>query len=128
MDDRRGFTLVEIIVALLLLSVAVLGMGASSATLVRRAMDAELESLAQQAVEDRLARVVLEPTYSSIDDYIGTESIVPGLDGASRVTAVEHFRVNGSGGRMIDFREITVTVSGGPIRIPYSRAVTVGAP
>lgn len=128
MDDRRGFTLVEIIVALLLLSVAVLGMGASSATLVRRAMDAELESLAQQAVEDRLARVALEPTYANIDDYIGTESIVPGLDGASRVTAVEHIRTSGSGGRMIDYREITVTVSGGPIRIPYSRSVTVGAP
>lgn len=126
--DRRGFTLVEIIVALLLLSVAVLGMGASSATLVRRAMEAEMESLAQQAVEDRLALVALEPTYSAIDSYIGTESAVPGLEGASRITAVEHVRADGTGGRMIDYREITVTVTGGPIRIPYSRSVTVGAP
>ena len=72
--------------------------------------------------------MALEPTYAPIDSYIGTESIVPGLEGASRVTAVEHIRISGSGGRVIDYREITVTVMGGPIRIPYSRSVTVGAP
>jgi len=126
--DRRGFTLVEIIVALLLLSVAVLGMGASSGALVRRALEAELESLARQAVEDRLSLVALEPVYSQIDDYAGTESGIAGLEGTSRVTDVEHIRQDGSGGRMIDYREIKVTVSGGAVRRPVSGSVTVGAP
>lgn len=126
--DRGGFTLVEVIVALLLLSVAVLGMGASSGALVRRALEAELESLARQAVDDRLALVALEPVYSEIDDYAGTESAISGLDGASRVTAVEHIRRDGTGGRMVDYRQIRVTVSGGPVRRPVSGSVTVGAP
>lgn len=128
MDDRRGFTLVEIVVALLLLSVAVLGLGASAGTLVRYAMEAEVESLAQQAVEDRLARVALEPTYSQIDEYAGTESIIPGLEGASRVTRVDRVREDGTGGRMVDYRRITVTVSGGAVRTPVQRMVMVGAP
>ena len=115
--------LVEIIVALLSSSsVAVLGMGASSATLVRRAMEAEMESLAQQRpLEDRVALVALEPTYSAIDGYIGRRA--PCLDWrgppGSRLWSMSG--TTGTGGRMIDYREITVTVTGGPIRVRYSR-------
>lgn len=128
MADRRGFTLVEIVVSLLLLVVAILGIGASAAALMRHAGTAELESLAQQAAEDRLARVLLEPSYPALDAYAITEGGIPGLEGFSRETRVDHIRTQGSGGRIIDYRRITVTVSGPPLAGPVRRVVTVAAP
>lgn len=126
--DRRGFTLVEIVVALLLLSVAILGVGASTGTLVRYSAGAEVESLAQQAAEDRLAKTLLEPGYASLDDYVLAESEIPGLAGFSRETRVEHVRIAGAGGRMVDYRRITVIVSGPLLSHPVRRVATVAAP
>lgn len=128
MRDRHGFTLVEIVVSLLLLSVAILGVGASTGTLVRYAAGAEVESLAQQAAEDRLAKVLLEPTYSAVQEYVLTESEVHGLDGFTRETRVDHVRTPGSGGRMVDYRRVTVIVSGPPLRSPVRRVAMVAAP
>lgn len=128
MLDRRGFTLVEIVVSLLLLSVAILGVGSSAGALVRYAGTAEVESLAQQAAEDRLARVLLEPTYADLPDHVLSEASIPGFEGFTRETRVDHVRLPGSGGRMVDYRRITVTVDGDRLLAPVRRIATVAAP
>jgi len=128
-NDRRGFTLVEITVSLLLLAVAILGIGASAASLLRASVNAETEALALQAVEDRISRVLLDPRYSALEQsYIAQETQLPGLEGFTRNTGVVHRLYAGAGGRLVDYREVTVTVEGPRLPRPVTRTVVVAAP
>ncbi|MGE0160955.1 MAG: prepilin-type N-terminal cleavage/methylation domain-containing protein [Gemmatimonadales bacterium] len=119
-----GFTLIEICIAIVILTVAILGLGASTSRMLNPTANAELEFVALEAVEDRLAEIKLDPRYGVLDSlYNGTQTNLPGLTGASRVTAIT--RTSNS---QADFQTIVVTVSGGRLPAPVSRKLIVGAP
>lgn len=127
--DRNGFTLTEISVAIVILTVAVLGLAASSGSMLSPVNDAESDFLAQQLVDDRLAEVRVDPRYASLDAlYGGTESELVGLPGAERVTSLARTRTPRPGGRFVDYWTVIVTVSGGPLRQPVFRKLVVAAP
>lgn len=121
-----GFTLVEVVVALVILSVAVLGLGASATRLTTTATGAEQRALALQLVEDRIARVRLDPRYGGLDTlYVGTETNVLGA-GSARATAVVH--VQQTTPVPLDYKRISVTVTGPFLQPPISRQIVVAAP
>lgn len=124
--DREGFTLVEVIVALVILSVAVLGLAASTSRLTTASSTAELRALSLMSVEDVLARVRLEPRYGSLDSlYSGVETGVLGITGMTRTTDVVHVVQTQPD---LDYTEVAVTVDGPMLLQPVSRRIVIGAP
>lgn len=124
-----GFTLVEVTIALVILAVAVLGMAASAGVLGRYSAEAEVRALAMQAVQDRISLVKVDPRYAELEDlYGGEENDLPGLDGYTRKTTVTRINQTTTGGGTIDYKVISVVVSGGDLSAPLSRRFTVGAP
>ncbi len=121
-----GFTIIEVVVALVILSVAVLGLGASASQLTTTAVSAERRALALQLVEDRISRVRLDPRYAGLDTlYAGTENDVLGA-GTTRKTIVVH--VQQTTPVALDYKRISVTVAGPFLKPAISRQIVVAAP
>lgn len=127
--NREGFTLIEITIAIVILTTAVLGIAASTGRMIQPAAEAELEFRALQAVEDRLALISLDPRYQILDSlYDATETGLPGLDSLTRKTEVTRMRQSVQGAGTWDRTEIVVTVSGGNLSSDVSRVLVLGAP
>ncbi len=108
-----GFTIVEVVIALLILSVAVLGMGSSAARLTTTASNAELRALALESVEDRLTRISLDPRYGALDSlYATVEQDILGIAGINRTTTILRVQTTVP---PIDYKWITVSVEGAPL-------------
>jgi prepilin-type N-terminal cleavage/methylation domain-containing protein len=126
--DRRGFTLIEMIVAIVILSVGILGLAASTSYMVSAASSAGLRAEALQAVEGQISQIVMDPRYHQLESiYAGEEADLPGLNGITRVTEISHSKTL-LDGRYTDYKVVTVTVDGPGIFEPVSRTVIVGAP
>lgn len=128
-DRRDGFTLVEVVVALVILSTAVLGLASTSSRLATTASSAELRALALQAVEDRVAEVRLEPRYGALDSlFDGTDSEILGttFPGYDRVTNVT--RVTTTSPVPLDYTRILVEVTGPMLTEPVQRQIVIAAP
>ena len=129
MRDKTGFTLIEIMVAIVMLSVGILGLSASSSKMLEPTNSAETEFIALQYVEDRLAEIRLDPRYGILDSlYVATESPLDGLPGAQRVTAFTRTRTLQTSGKYVDYWTVMVTVSGGRIPAPVARSLIMAAP
>lgn len=128
-DRRAGFTLLELIVALVILSVAILGLGSTTASLVRSVAEEEIRFTAVQVVEDRISEIRMDPRYGGLEAlYQEEESDLPGLDGFTRRTEVERVEAPFSGGRVFDYTVVVVSVDGPGLDNPISRRFAVAAP
>ncbi len=127
--NRQGFTIVEMIVAILILTTAILGMGASAGFMMQAASGAGVKSEALQAVEGRISQIVMDPRYTVLDSiYGGTETTLPGLEGYDRQTAITHVYQAGAPGKFTDYKRIVVTVSGPGLTEDITRTMIVGTP
>lgn len=128
-DRRAGFTLLELIVAMVILSVAILGLGSTTASLVRSVAEEEIRFAAVQVVEDRISEIRMDPRYGGLEAlYQEEESDLAGMDGFTRRTEVERFEAPTSGGRVFDYTVVVVTVDGPGLENPISRRFAVAAP
>lgn len=126
-SGETGFTLVEVIVAMVILAVAVLGLASSATRLTTTTASAEIRALALEAAEDRLARVRLDPRYGGLDTlYSSVETGLFGIEGMSRTTTVEH--VQQASPNAVDYKRITVKVTGPMLSPSISRLLVVAAP
>jgi prepilin-type N-terminal cleavage/methylation domain-containing protein len=124
--SRAGFTMVEVIVALVILSTAVLGLAGSAARLTTAAAGAERRAQALYAAEDRVGRIEVDGRYALLDSlYAGIENDVP-LEGFTRTTTVEH--VNVTDPSPLDYKVVTVVVTGPGLMSPIERNRLVAAP
>ena len=123
---KRGLTLVEVLVSIVLLAGVLLTMAKFSADLAHSSGSARLMATAAQLVADRLETVKGAPRYSAIESlYVATESPVPGFTGYTRKTMV--LRVGGQPTDSIDYKIVTVEVSNAGLTKPV-RKTTVIAP
>lgn len=123
---RRGFTMIEVMMALVILGAVVLGMATSTGRFMRQVSESDLENAALQLAEDRIQTVRLDPDYERLEaNYEGTEADFPTLDGFTRETMV--MRVGGRGQR-VNHTRIMVTVDGPGLDRPIRRSATVAAP
>ncbi|HWV58730.1 MAG TPA: prepilin-type N-terminal cleavage/methylation domain-containing protein [Longimicrobiales bacterium] len=126
---RDGFTLIEVVVAVLLVGIALLGMGAAVPTLIRTAGDSEISFLTLNAVEDRLQLILLDPRYAQLDSlYDDVVEDVPYLPGFERTTSIERTVTATENGRILDVTRITVTVDSEIHPLVVSRTVARAAP
>jgi len=128
MLNRDGFSLIEVIVALVLLAIVVLGIQGMTAGVVTATTRSTADVLAMQLAEDRIDLIRMDPQFGTIQTrYTGTDTAITGWPGYSRTTSITQRRDSSSTG-IIEWLKITVTVSGPGIRAPVSRTVTIGAP
>lgn len=126
MSSRRGFTLIEVILALTILLVVLMLLATSTGRTVHTAAIASAQEAALQLAMDRVEQVRADPRYSAIDTlYAGTETGFPSLPGYTRTTKI--VRVGGLN-QANDYKRITVTVTGPGLTVPVARSTTVAAP
>lgn len=106
---RGGFTLVEVVVATVILTGALLAMAGFTIRYQRTASRAEMFNRGQQLANQRLESVRSANPYLSLDTMARTESMLPGFPGYSRVTQVT--RIGGAPTDTVDYRVITVRVN-----------------
>lgn len=124
MTNTRGFTLIEVVVALTILLVVMVGLVTMTGKTSNIAATSERQEAAIQLVNDRIDQVRVDPNYTTLDSiYATTESSFPTLPGLTRVTTI--IRTTSSSN---DYKRITVTVSGTGLSAPIARTVTVAAP
>jgi prepilin-type N-terminal cleavage/methylation domain-containing protein len=119
-----GFTLVEMMIALVILAGVALAVGGSTGQLVRAGADDRIAGQAAAAAEAQLGLVLVWPEYATIDSaFAGTVANTP-FTGASRTTTVVR---TGGTGQANDYKKITVTVTAPGLSVPVSRSLTIAA-
>ncbi|HET8657142.1 MAG TPA: prepilin-type N-terminal cleavage/methylation domain-containing protein [Longimicrobiaceae bacterium] len=118
----EGFTLVEVLVAMVILGIALLGVQASITDhLVSDVGQEDTRATAAQLAASRIHEIASDPDYGALGDhYAGTENPVAGAAGFQRTTAV---RADDGG-----FTTVSVRVTGPAGRDTVTRTLVIGAP
>ena len=125
---ERGMTLMEIIVALTILAVVILGMGQFAFNFSRTERQSEARTIAVNLADQRLSLIRSNPNYSVIDSIYGVaETSISGFPGYARTTTIVH-----TGGApptyTDDYKTVTVTVTSGALTTSVVKTVIVAAP
>ncbi len=126
--NRRGVTLVEVIIAMVILTGVLLGMGAFAVNFTRTVSRSDARTIAVNLAEQRISDVRATPNYSGLEAaYNGTEATLTGFPGYTRVTNI----VRTGGPRPTytnDYKTVTVTVSAPGLTRPITKTIVVAAP
>ena len=109
---RPGFSLVEVIVALGILTAALLGLALFVSRMAHTTSDARLLGTASELAVNRIEDIKSSTDYASIDTFAVTESSIQGSPtyaGFTRKTLVKH--VGGAVTDSVDYRIITVVIT-----------------
>ena len=121
----RGFTLIEVMIALVILGIAALSLMRVTSRMIRSVTDDRTRTIASASADARIAEVRAWPTYSTLEaKYAGTEANTP-LTGLTRVTTVVR---TGGVGQPNDYKRVTVTVSGTQLSSNVTRTITIAPP
>lgn len=124
---RRGFTLIEVMIALVILMVVVMGMAQLTATMTHAVTTGGQQQAAVELAEGRVAQLQADPNYPALESlYVATESSFPTLPGFTRQTVILHD--TGTAAARHDWKRATITVQGPGLLAPVSRTVTRAAP
>ena len=123
---RDGITLVEVVVAVGLLSGVLLSLGNFVFRLAQSTGNSRITATASQLVVDRLELVKSAPRYAAIDTlYPGTENPVTGYTGFVRQTIVSH--IGGAPTDSVDYRIVTVEVRHTRLSTPLRKTTLIAA-
>lgn len=126
MRSKQGFTLVEVMIALVILMVVVVGFMSTSSRLMHTVAINDRQEAAIRLAYDRIEMVRLEPRYTKLESlFVATETSFPTLPGFTRVTAMS---LVGGPGQPTDHKKVTVTITGPGLLAPVKRTTTVAAP
>jgi prepilin-type N-terminal cleavage/methylation domain-containing protein len=106
--NRGGFTLIEVIVAAVILSTALLAMAGFTVRYQQTESKVRQFSKAQELASARLETVRSAVPYASLDTMERTESTIAGYPGYTRITVVS--RIGGAPTDTVDYRAVTVKV------------------
>ena len=125
MSRERGFTLIEVILALSILLVVMMMLASTTGRALHTAAMTQSQQTAIQLAMDKIDQVRNDPNYDGLElAYAKTDTTFTGLPGFRRVTSIVR---TGGQGQTNDYKKITVVVTG-PGITPVSRSVTVAAP
>lgn len=123
-SNRSGMTLVEVIVSIVLLTGALLSMGAFIARYanVQGTMQRRIE--ANELVADRLEEVKGALQYATIEsNFAKTEATITGHPGLTRQTLVT--RTGGAAPSLYDYKTVTVIVNGPGLKTPSKKTTVI---
>ncbi len=122
---RHGFTLIETMVAVVLLVGVVLAMGMGTTVMSRKVSDSSGRSRAQALADMQIGRARAWPTYSTLS-ALSASHYNTAVGGLTPTTGVA---VDSSSGRNVT--RVTVTVTGNTtsgLRTPIVRSLSIAAP
>ena len=122
---RRGMTLMEVMIAVTILTTALIGMGNFMGTFSHQTKVAALQQRAIDLATDRIDSVKRAPTYTSIDTMAVTEVVHTDSTNFSRQTIVQH--IGGGATDTLDYRTVTVQVSQPSVSKPIRKTTIIGA-
>lgn len=125
---RGGFTLVEVVVAMLILGSALLGMALFVSGMAHSASTSRLLGTANELAANRIETIKTSTSYATLGtDFQGTESPIPGGDyaGFTRQTIIKH--VGGSPSDSVDYMVVTVIVSNPAIRDTVRKTTVIAS-
>lgn len=120
MRDTRGFTLIEVIIAMVILLVVISAMATATGGFVRDVAQDDLRAAAIQLADDRIQTIQMDVNYDALGAYATTETAFATLTGFSRTTRVTPVTANGQRHSVV-----TVTVTGPGLQVPITRTTTV---
>ncbi len=121
---RRGMTLVEVIVAMALLSGTLLAMGAYVARYAQVTGATTIRAEANELVADRLEEVKGALQYSTIETvFAKTETSIPSHPGFQRQTLVTH--TGGTAPAVYDYKTVTVIVTAPALKNPAKKSTII---
>lgn len=124
-QNRRGFTLIEVAIAVAVLGIVASSLMMANARLLKSVSGDRARTIAAASADARIALVRAWPTYSTLEaTYAGSEANTP-KSGMTRTTTIVR---TGGVNQVNDFKRITVQVSGSELSAPIRRTVTVAAP
>ena len=123
MRARKGLTLIETIIALAILTGAMLGMGMFVSRLSHTGATGYQQSMAGDLAVARIEQIKAYPTYSSLESqFVTTETNMVGYPGFSRRTYITH-TTNGT----TDYKTVTVVVSSSTLSSPMKKTSIISA-
>lgn len=125
MAGRDGFTLIEIIVAIVMLSFILLGVVGSTMRLETAIRGQERRTLAIELAEERIAQIQIDPDYGTLEErYVGEDR--PVAEHSEFVRATVAREVLGADGE--EHKVFTVAVDGPGVGETVERTILVAAP
>jgi prepilin-type N-terminal cleavage/methylation domain-containing protein len=123
---RRGMTIVEVLVALTVLGVVMIGMGRYTADFARTVSQAGVRSSASDLVVDRIETIKASGRYDILETtYSGIESGIPGYTGFTRRTQIVHR--GGTAADSVDYKIVTVSVTGPRLTTPVKKTTVISS-
>ncbi len=121
-------TLIEVIVAMVILTTVLLGMATFAVNFTRSVARADVRTVAVNLASQRISEVRSSPNYSGMEtNYNGTEATIPGFTGYARRTII--VRTGGPKPTFTnDYKTITVEVTAPGLAAPVAKTVIVAAP
>jgi prepilin-type N-terminal cleavage/methylation domain-containing protein len=122
--SRCGFTLIEVLIALVMLSVVLLAAAGSTTKYLSLITKNRIRIQASAVADAQIATIRTSPVYDSLTiRFDSTRTGIP-FPGYSRVTDV----VRTGAGTTADQTKVIVTVSGPELPVPIVRYATISAP
>lgn len=123
-SNRSGMTLIEVIVSIVLLTGALLSMGAFIARYANVSGTMQRRIEANELVADRLEEVKGALSYNTIEaNYAKTEATLTGHPGLKRQTLVT--RTGGAAPSLYDYKTVTVIVTGPGLKTPSKKTTVI---
>ena len=123
---RRGMTLIEVMIAVVLLTSVLLGMGIFMARYGHAVGTNSARASARELVAERIEYVKGATQYNTIEaTYAGMEASIPGYPGFTRRTLI--LRVGGGPADRFDHKVVTVIVDGPGLAQPAKKTSVISA-
>jgi prepilin-type N-terminal cleavage/methylation domain-containing protein len=128
LSERRGLTLIEVMVSLVILTGVLLGMASFAVQFMRATTGSDARTIAVNLTEQRISEIRASPNYSGLEaNYNGTEATITGFTGYTRTTTIVH-----TGGPRPtytnDYKTVTVSVTGPGLSRPVAKTIVVASP
>lgn len=125
---QRGVTLIEVIIAMVILTVVLLAMGSFAVNFTRGVRQSDARTIAVNLADQRLSEIRSSPNYSNLEaTFVATEATIAGFPRYTRVTQIVR-----TGGPLPlnpnDYKTVTVTVTAPGITNPIKKTIIVAAP
>ncbi len=124
-DNRNGMTLVEVIVAMMILTGVLLALGSFTARFAQASGQARLVIAANELAARRLDAVRTQPTYLAVSNLAGNRTVTSDFQPFTESTQV--VRIGGAATDSVDYMLVTVSISNPSMRRIVKKTTAVAA-
>lgn len=122
---RRGMTLMETLIAIVILASVLIGLGEFMAQFAHTTKVSALQQRGLDLATDRIDSVQHSQTYASIDSMAAVENISLDSTVYQRTTLVQH--IGGGPTDTMDYRTVTVSVALPTVTAPVRKTTIIAA-